>query len=168
MKRNLLFLVPALALCIAGCETEKSVDWYIKDKNELITKLSECESDDDSTNCNNARKAAELAKSAVAEGFQIANSCRYQVDLQLNLMDKVIDVEAACPSNSPTSPKYKINQTTGDIKVDFTGDASGIWLTFSKKRSGMAGAIATNQWICFTSLSYEQFMPEVCVSKHAD
>lgn len=165
MKRNLLFLIPALALFIAGCEAEKPVDWYIKDKNELITRLSECQSDDDSTNCINARKAAELVKSAVAEGFKNANSCRYQIDLQLSLMDKVIDVDAACPSNSSMSPKYNVNQTTGDIKVDFTGDADGIWLTFSKKRTVSGGAIATNQWTCFTTLAYEQFMPEVCVSK---
>lgn len=165
MKRNLLFLIPALALFIAGCEAEKPVDWYIKDKNELIARLSECEPNDDSTNCINARKAAELVKSAVAEGFKSANSCRYQIDLQFSLMDKVIDVDAACPSNSPMSPKYSINQTTGDIKVDFTGDADGIWLTFSKKRVVRGGAIATNQWTCFTTLAYEQFMPEVCVSK---
>ena len=159
-----VFLLLTTFSLLAGCEFEKSADWYLANKNELVSKLSNCGEDDKRINCVNANKVAESISLAVAKGFEMANRCRYYLDNQLLFNDKIIDVGAACPSTQLNSPTYEVNQRTAKILVNFTGDASGIWLTFTRRTAMIAG-MGTSQWVCSTALAYERFMPDICVTK---
>lgn len=166
MKKILVSALLCIAPLLTSCEAEKSTTWYLENKNQLISKLSECnQSNKNNVNCVHADKAAEAIKLTVAKEFQLANRCRYNIDHQITLYDKIVNIAAACPHNDKNDPSYTIDQQTGTIQVNFTGDANGIWLTFTRRSVTIGGMMRTNQWTCSTTLAYEQFMPEICVSK---
>lgn len=163
MIRDIFFTSMFLFL-LTGCEGDQTTDWYVQNKQELINKLGNCKENDNSTNCLNAREALSLIQAAALENFKVVNQCRIRLDNQFVLMDKIVDVEAACPQGDPNTPKIGVDVNSGTIDAEFTGAAKGVSIRFTRKWVTHGGIIGQNEWTCHAlpSGAYEQFLPEIC------